>query len=261
MKGSFLFQYLRVIGITFGMAIGAPTVSWAQAPTLEETRDQGILYFKRGHYKQARSTLDEAFGMPGAKADFRVAFFRASALYEVFAFGEARKMIVLARALAGDNDNRKTRVNALADELESLVGQVRFEALGGAESGTIRLESQTKLINKRKSRVARDVQTRFATTNVQLPTTVDLPYGEYLANDQLFEVKPGEVTVVKVSPVQNPDAATTAINGGSNTWLYVGLGTAVAVAAGVGAFFLLDEEESAGTRNELRFNVNSLTDR
>lgn len=251
------------IVVAFGcIMVGVPAQSWAQAPTLEEVRDQGVLYFKRGHHKQARVTLDDAFEMDGGPDDFRVVFYRASALYELFVFGEARKMLSRAATLAGENPNRKIRVEALRDELDNLVGQVRFEAAsGGPDAGTIRLEPRMKLINKRKSRVARGVQTRFATTNVQLPTTVDLPYGEYTANDQVFEISRGEITVVKVVPVSDPSAAITGGGGGGNTWLYVGVGTAVAVAAGVGAFLLLDDGPSPERRDELLFNVNSLTHR
>lgn len=222
--------------------LAAPPGAGAQAQrTLTEVRDQGILYYKKEHYRPAKDQLDQAYRMPGGDRDFLTVFYRGQAAYKLLLLEVAFEMAHKARELAGDDKRKAEAVDAFLREMSSLYGGVTIKPAKGETNteGRIFLEAKTGIINREKKQRFMSIRERFRSVNVQLPTTIYLPYGDYLANNVPFSVVQGEPppTVELYLQVVRDEVPQE-----SNTWLYVGIGAGVAAAAGVAAFFLLPEE-------------------
>lgn len=244
---------LLVAALSLGL-VGLPAQPvLAQAElrmTQEEARDQGVLYFKRGHFKRAKAQLDRAFKMKGGDQDFRTVYYRAQAAYKLLLLEQAFEMAHRAEKLAGDDGRKKRAVGDLLSEMNSLYGKVTFVRAKGEtaskeetkKSGRIFFEAQTGIINKAKKQRFLSIRERFRNTDVTLPTTVYLPYGDYLANKVPFTLEQGaepptvEIFLVGIEGEDGEDDGM--------LWWWVGIGGAAAVAAGVGAFFLFSPDDA-----------------
>jgi len=210
---------------------------------MEDARDQGVLYYRKKRFKQAMPLLDKAFGMPGGSQDFSVAFYRSRTALRLLLLEQAFEMASLATTLAGDDRRRVANSKELQTELDSLFGKLTLKAAEGETNakGRIFFETKTGIINREKKKQFTAIQQRFKTTDITLPTTVYLPFGEYLANKVPVSIAQGEPApeieiFLQVTKGEDDD---------SNTllWVGIGVGTAAAVGLGVGAFLLFGQDE------------------
>lgn len=213
--------------------------------SMAEMRDQGVAYYKRKRFKRAKGTLDKAFAAPGGAKDFKTVFYRGQAAYKLLYLEDAFAMAKLARTLA-ENPRQQSASAGLLDEMLQLYGGVTFEAAKGEtnKKGRIFFEAKTGIINKDKRQRFEAIRERFRTTNVDLPTTVYLPYGEYKANEVPFALVQGEdsPTVQIFLQVVIDESDDDGL-----LWVYVSAGAAVAAGLAVGAFFLFSEPEPVET--------------
>lgn len=238
---------LAMMGLfAFALAAGAPRAAQAQASnTLEDVRDQGILYFKKGIYKQAKVRLDRAYKNKKGKADFLTVYYRAMTYYKMLLLETAFEMVKAAEPLAGDDGRRMAKVSELRDEMKSLYGGVTFKAAKGETNakGRIFFEAKTGIINKEKKKRFKAIRERFRSTDIKLPTTVYLPYGAYTANKVPFELKPEDeappVLEIFLQVVVEEDD-------GMGVWGWVGIGVGAAAAVG-GVIFAMTADSGTKT--------------
>lgn len=211
--------------------------------TMEDARDQGVLYFRKNLFKQAMPLLDKAYDMPGGKDDFNTVYYRAQTAYKLLLLEKAFEMSTRAASLTDGDARREQNAKELQTELDSLFGKVTLKAAEGETNakGRIFFESRTGIINKEKRERFQAIQERFKTTDITLPITVYLPYGDYLANKVPLTLAQGEPApeveiYLQVQRTEGDDDNTM-------MWVGIGAGTAAAVGLGVGAFFLFGQEE------------------
>ena len=227
-------------------ALGAAPLTPAAlaAPSMAELRDQGILYAKKKRFKLAVATLNKAHAAPGGAQDFDLQYYRAQAAYAELLLETAFESLKNALAVA-DGKREERRIKELEREMVSQFGGVTFETEQGEtnQKGRIFFETKTGLINKDKKQRFASIRERFRSTDISLPMTVFLPYGEYTANNVPFSIVQGEPapTVRIFLQVQKDD------DDGGALWWYVGAGGAAAVAIGVGVALLLAEPETTTT--------------
>lgn len=222
------------------------TPSFAQEggpQTMEDARDQGVLYFRKNLFKQAKPLLDKAYDMPGGKDDFTTVYFRGQTAYKLLLLEQAFEMSARAASLTEGDARREENAKELQTELDSLFGKVTLKAAEGETNakGRIFFESRTGIINKEKRERFQAIQERFKTTDITLPITVYLPYGDYLANKVPLTLAQGEPApeveiYLQVQRTEGDDDNTM-------MWVGIGAGTAAAIGLGVGAFFLFGQEE------------------
>jgi hypothetical protein len=224
----------------------------APASSFEEVREQGILYFKKDRTLQAKSQLDRAYKMKGGDADFTTVFYRGRSAYKLLILETAFAMADKAKVLAGEDARKTKMVEEWVQEMQGLYGGVTIKPAAGETNteGRVFLEAKTGIINKEKKQAFLSIRERFRSTDVQVPTTIYLPYGDYTANNVPFAINQGEPTptvelFLQVVKREN--------EGGSNVWLYAGIAGGVAIAAGVAAYFLLAEDDQ--TKVDQRANV------
>ena len=228
--------------------------------SFEESREQGILYFKKERYKQSKASLDRAYKSKGGDKDFGTVFHRGRAAFKLLILEQAFQMADKALILAGE-DARKLRVlEEWTTEMKTLFGGVTIKAAQGETNseGRVFLEAKTGIINKEKKQAFLSIRERFRTTDVQVPTTIYLPFGEYTGNNVPFAIVEGE-------PAPTVELFLQVVRGkegdDSGLLLYAGIGGAVAVAAGVAAFFLLSDDQKPRTEQQARLVFQSLTER
>ncbi len=230
------------------MAAPAPVLAQGQKDaSMEELRDQGVLYFKRKRYKQAQVQLDRAYATKLGKKDFKTAYYRAQNAYKQLFIEIAFEMGQLAQKLAADNEKQKRAAAELIDEMSQLYGGVTFAAAKGETNtkGRIFFEAKTGIINKKKKKRFQSIRDRFRSTDVKLPTTVYLPYGEYTANKVPFIIEQGaELATIEIF-LQVVVGDT---DDNSMMWVYIGGGAVVAAGLAAGAFFLFREPEPEEVR-------------
>lgn len=225
--------------------IVAPSAASAQSNTLEDVRDQGILYFKKGIFKQAKVRLDRAYKNAKGKQDFLTVYYRAMTYYKMLLLETAFKMVEDAAPLAGDDERRAAKVSELKNEMDSLYGGVTFQAAKGETNakGRIFFESKTGIINKSKKKRFNAIRERFRSTDIKLPTTIYLPYGAYTANKVPFELQPEAekqpVLEIFLQVVVEEDE-------GMGVWGWVGIGVGAAAAVG-GIIFAVTSESGEKT--------------
>jgi len=220
----------------------APAQAQTQSTRMEDIRDQGVHYAKKGRYKQAYRTLKKAYMSKGGGSDFKTIYYLALSAHKMLILEDAFEMADLAVKLAGDNAKFKARADELMAELNSLFGQVAFKAAAGEtnETGRIFFEAKTGILNKAKRERFMAIRKRFRSLDIRLPTKVYLPYGDYLANKVPFTIEEGADTQALEIFLQKT------LEEADNTWLWVGLGGATALAIGgtVGAFLLLEDPDT-----------------
>ncbi len=232
---------------TVGALSLPPVAAVAQTPagpqTMAEARDQGVLYYRKKLFKQAMPLLDKAYTMPGGAQDFSVVYYRGRTAYKLLLLEKAFEMASLATTLAGDERRRAANAKEFQTELDSLFGKLTLKAAEGETNakGRIFFETKTGIINREKKQRFTAIQERFKTTDITLPTTVFLPYGEYLANKVPVAIVQGEPPpeIEIFLQVQKEEEDNTLL------WVGIGAGTAAAVGLGVGAWLLFGQEEPA----------------
>ncbi len=213
----------------------------AQAASFEESRDQGTLYFKKGHFKLAKLKLDGAYRTPQGKQDFRTLYYRGRSAQKLLLLETAFEMAKAAGKLPELSKKMKSKLLEFQGELDDFYGPVYIKPAKGETNskGRIFLESKTGIINRQKKRVFLSIRERFRALEVSLPLRIYLPYGDYLANNIPFTIARGEK-----EPVVNAFLQIIVVPKESKLWWYVGIGGATAVAAGLGAFLLLNQDDA-----------------
>ena len=212
----------------------------AQAQPFDEVRDQGMLYVQRNQYKQAKVFLDRAWATPEGKADFKTAYYRGLTAHELLLLEDAFAMMALAKSLAQD-DREKLRVQELQEVLDGQYGKITIKASENETNpeGRIHIESQTGIINRKKKAQFQTIRDRFRNTDISVPVSIYLPYGNYRINEVPVSLEAGksapEIAVILHKLGGKED------EGGVSGWVWVGAGTAAA-AAGVAAILLLNDE-------------------
>ena len=175
-------QRIAVAFLIYGMVVTPSMVVAAPASnSFVDNRDQGVHYFKKRRYKLAYHLLRRAYSSKEGSKDFVAAFYLAQAAYKLLLLERAFDLVESAQKLAGDNERRRQRVTDFKSELSSLFGKVTFKAAKGETNaqGRIFFETKTGIINKKKRTRFMSIRERFRSTDVSLPTTVYLPYGQY----------------------------------------------------------------------------------
>jgi hypothetical protein len=239
------------------LSVSAPTSANAQAgATLEDVRDQGILYYRKKLFKQARARLEAARKMPGGDTDFRTTYYLAQASYRLMFLEQAFVMADQAKALAGSKARRKQSAADLIGEMKALYGAVQIVRAPQETKGRGRIffEVQTGIINKDKKQRFMSIRERFRATDLELPAKLYLPYGTYLANGVQFTISENEPTPtvpIFLQVGEDDSGGSTSMN--SRVWWYVGGGVAVAAALGAGAVFLMQAPEPDQANISLNF--------
>lgn len=233
------------------------------ATTHEEIRDQGILYQRKKRHKQAKAALDKAYAMPEGPTDFKTVFYRGEAAYKLLLLEDAFEMTAAAAKLA-EGERQKAEVLELQTELDSLFGKVTFKAAPGETNsqGRIFFESKTGIINRKKKALFGEIRERFRTTDIALPTSAYLPYGEYTANKVPFSIVQGEPApeLEIYLQVQTGVAAGGGGggDGGGSGWMWVGLGAGTVAVAAIGVAAVVLATPEAEKPDQTRINPRPL---
>lgn len=240
------------LALTVGAAaLGAPSAMAQRiddSQTMEYLRDQGVLYFKRKLYKQSKRMLDAAIRRPKGADDFIVALYRGMSAEKLLLLEEAFAMAERAQVLAEGNAQRRDAAGEFLQMLAESYGPVTFKRASGPSRGRLELASEAKIIIKQKRAMFLSIRERLKSTEVELPVTVYLPFGQYSIRGSKFTVRKGERPVVATT-FANTDLED---DGGISPWWYAGAGAAV--AAGVGAWLLL-QDDGGTTRTDTRFEL------
>ena len=239
--------------ISGAQAAGAPPKgAKLNAQTL---KNQGLLYFRKRMYIPAREQFDLAFSTPEGAKDFIVVYYRAKLAYMQLKLEVAFEMAELAIKLAEPDTPDQSEANKLLDTLK---GQFSYVEINKAKEernkkGRIYLEVKRRILNKTKREQFESIRTRFRSTDVELPTKIYLPYGNYTANNVPFQIKRGarkapSVTVF-LAILKGDD------DGSGNMLLFTGLGVAATAAIGVGTYFLLNTNLSTVEERKLFFDT------
>lgn len=232
--------------------LGAARQAHAQGQSMEEMRDQGILYYKRDVYPQAMNVLNKAYKAVGGSQDFKTVYYRGRTAHQLLLLEVAFEMAQLSQKLAGDNERAKQLAVTFMEELNSLYGAVNVK-LAKEETnnrGRIFLESKTGIINREKKKVFLSIRERFRNTNTKFPTKIYLPFGDYTANNIPFKIAKGEPEPTVEVFLQIKDVGEAGLSG----WWITGIAGAATVAAGVGAYFLFRDNTVTEDRANLNLN-------
>jgi tetratricopeptide (TPR) repeat protein len=252
---------MKWFGWPLALALYVGLIASASAQTLDEVRDQGILYFKKEIYKQAQEHLDRAYKMKGGKTDFSTVYYRAQTHYKLLRLETAFEMVTAALTLAEGDEKRLQRVKELNAEMRGLYGGVTFKAAKGEtnKQGRIFFEAKTGIINKEKKERFESIRERFRSTDIELPTTVYLPYGEYLANKVPFAVAQEDAAPPEVEIFLQVVVDAGGEDEGMGTWFWVGVGGAAVAAAGVTALLILGGDDASPPPDKIGFTIREMT--
>lgn len=217
------------------LALAAP----AHAEDLDEIRDQGKLYYQRDQYKQAKIFLDKAYAREDGKADFQTCYYRGVVAHELLLLEDAFAMAAAAKALAKE-ERETAKVVELQNKLDALYGKITIEASKHETNprGRIYIESQTGILNRKKKKQFQTIRDRFRSTDITVPVSIYLPFGNYVINERRVSLEQGGETP-KIAVILQRQK--TEDEGGVSGWIWAGVGTVVA-AGGAVAFFLLTDE-------------------
>lgn len=209
----------------------------------EDLREQGIVYHRKKMFKRALAVLDEAAATPEGARDFDVALYQAKSAYELLLLEHAFDTLARAEKLA-TTPAQRADASELRGQMSGLYGAVTFVTGEGEtnQSGRIHFATETGIINKEKRERFEAIRERFRSTDVRLPRTVYLPYGDYTANNVPFTIvegqPPSEVRIILQVQKEDEDGDNTA------WWIVGGVGGAAVVATVVTLLLLPDDEAS-----------------
>jgi len=233
-----------IISVIFlvGTSLFATGSTWAQEglSTLEDVRNQGLLYHKKKRSKQALKFLDRAYLMPGGKADFKTVYTRGLAAHDELLLEVAFQMAGEAAKLAEKDKKLTSRVLEFQTELNSLYGRLNIKPAEGETNrkGRVFLESSMGIINKKKKEVFQQIRKRFRATEIEIPATIYLPHGKFLANNVPVNINSAEdAQVALYLQIEQKE------EDNSKQWWVIGAGASAAIAVGVGAILLSDEAD------------------
>ena len=245
---------LMCLGVTLMMSPLSHHIASAQdksAPlSLDQAREQGLLYFNENMLDLARSQFDLAYQAPGGKADFIVVYYRGFLAEKRLELEVAFQMAELAVTISND-DQERAQAQELFEQLQGRFGYVEIKRNPNETNtkGRIYLETARRILNRKKREQFQSIRERFRSNDIQVPTRIYLPYGRYTANGVPFQIKRNSDETDSVEVILHIIQDTTKQAGGS-TWLYTGVGVASAALLGVGTYFLLKPE--ARTENNTR---------
>lgn len=232
------FWMLSLMGL---MMVVTPQMVSAQAQPLsfEELRDQGMLYFRKKRFKQAYRSLTTAIKQPKGREDFKANFGLARTAAKLLLLEEAFLKCDESLKLAGDNEKRKNAVIGFRSDLDSKYGGIQLVPAKGETNrkGRIFLEAKTGIINKKKKVVFQKIRKRFRETEIQIPTIIYLPHGQFLANNVPVTIKSKEIAEVALYLQVNRAA----VESPGLNWWWVGSGVAATLATGVVTYFAVQD--------------------
>lgn len=233
---------MRLFGlISLTLLMALPASAQDALSGYEELRDQGLLYLRKKKTKQAYTFLTRAYEAPGGAEDYKTLLSRGEVAQEMLLLEVAFEMADKAVKVA-DGDRRKARAIELQDSLKSKYGKLEVVPAEGETNtqGRIFFQARTGIINRKKRALFEQIRDRFRATELEIPATVYLPYGDYLANNvpvKLTSAEPAKVALY----LQVERGAQTASTDSGGSWWIAGAGAAAAVSVGIGAFLLLQE--------------------
>ena len=207
----------------------------------EQKLDQVRLYINNQMYLAALNELNLLSESPEGQEDERIFTALAKVNYKLHNITTALSNLRRARRLTQDPKDR-VLLTELYDQWLNTYGLVRFESADRQVEGVITLSRKRKFINReRREALAR--ATKQLSKGVRLPISLYLPYGKYQVNGTQFKLErnqPTPIVDILLKPLEPtaPDQAERS----SNKWLYIGLGSVAVIAAGVGGYFLFDQD-------------------
>ena len=237
-----MFRLFWVLGLLCASTLTLDQHAYAQQGqerSFEELRDQGMLYFRKKRFKQAYRSLNAAIKSPKGKEDYKANFWLARTAAKMLLLEEAFLKCDVALKLAGDSEKQKNAVNAFRAELDSKYGGIQLVPAKGETNrkGRIFLEAKTGIINKKKKEVFQKIRKRFRETEIQIPTIIYLPHGDFLANNVPVSIKPNEIAEVALYlQVDRVVVEESGIN-----WWWVGSGIAATLATGVVTYIAVQD--------------------
>lgn len=239
-----LARVLLAVAVAGPLPLVASSPAQAAVPqrSVEELREQGIVYHRKKMFKRALAVLDKAAASPEGAKDFDVALYQAQSAYELLLLEQAFGALERAEKLASTPAQRAD-AGDLRGQMSALYGPVTI-VIGEGEtnqSGRIHFATETGIINKEKRERFEAIRERFRSTDVRLPRTVYLPYGDYTANNVPFSIVEGQpLSEVRITlQVQKEDDDDDTV-----WWIVGGAGLAVAAAAVATVLLLPDDEQS-----------------
>lgn len=227
-------------------ALAAPPPA-AKAASFEQSRQQGLEYYRRKLLQPAADALEQAAATPRGATDFKTHTYLAKIYYELLILEKAFPAAIKAKELAKSEDQERTATDFLQALEESFAGvtfQKDPEQKTELKETYIHLKDVGGLINTQKKKAFQQIQERFLKNKVALPVTLYLPFGKYTANGAPFEIKRGEVAQANLFMYG------TAPDEDGIPWYWYA-GGAVVVAAGTAALMavlLSGEEEQQQAR-------------
>jgi hypothetical protein len=213
----------------------------------EQKLDQVRLYINNKLYLPALNELNRLSESDEGQQDSRIFIALAKVNYKLHNITAALSALRRARRLTQDAKDKEF-LTELYDQWLNTYGLVRFESANSQEEGVIVLSRKRKFINReRREAMTRAVQQ--LAKGVRLPVSLYLPYGKYIVNGSSFKLErnqPTPIVDVLLKPLKLSSPAEESKS--DYTWIYVGVGSAALIAAGVGGYLLFDDEPNIGRR-------------
>ena len=207
---------------------------------------QAKLYIQKKHYKQAQIELEALRNTKEGERDVDVYDLLATNAYRMDKITQALTYLRQARMLTSDAQQR-IELTERYKRWSRAYGLVQFVSKNDVAEGSIELKRSRPLINAKKKATFLRTQKELK-RGVRTPISTYLPYGNYTANQIDFKLKRNqEAPTVKLwlHPLSAPLPTHTdkKSKSGLSKWVYVGIGSAILVAA-IGTYYLMNSSES-----------------
>ena len=227
-----------------------------------QTREQGVLYWKKRRFKVAKRALLNALKMEGGKRDFKTLYFLALVHHELLQFGPTLTYIDLATTIKAGSKKRKAVLAEIKNDIEENYGFVKLRRAEqrGAKTGTFRIKALNTFLNKKKRQYVERIREFHETRPARLPKRLYLPYGSYTISGlhiDLNQASNGSELEIfldefDASMLAGPPPVPSQEENTKLWWIVGGVGATVAV--GALTFFLLSES-GASPGDEYRVSV------
>ena len=224
------------------VCLSPTTVYSAPVRGYEQQLEQVRLYINNKMYEAARTELVKLSQSSNGQKDERVYIALAKVSYKLKHITKALNYLRTARKLTNEIEAKK-KLSSLYEQWLNTYGLVRFEPANQVQQGKIDLIRNRKLINKERQAALEYAQDSLK-SDIKLPVSLYLPYGNYTANGTSFKLKrnqPTPIVEVMLMPLAKPKAKTSS-KPSNKRWLYVGLGSIALVGLGALAYSLSQEE-------------------